>query len=130
MKTLTKILLAGSVFLVGCNPNQRSYATLTAEDFAKAEWISVPYKGEIWSAYLGEDIVHGETNWAMYEKMVALKNKFKYTKKDGINYIIKVRGKEILLPDLDKNGYVINRKEIIEGQQSKSSIAEEDSDVK
>ncbi|MEK6842078.1 MAG: hypothetical protein AABX91_02915 [Nanoarchaeota archaeon] len=133
MKTLTKILFAGSVLLAGCDSNRRSYATLTAEDFEKAEWISVPYKGEIWGSYLGEDIVHGETNLAIYEKMVAQKNGFEYLTKNGKRYIIRVKGKEILLPDLDKSCYVINNREIVEckrNNQNRSYIAEEDSDVK
>lgn len=73
MKTLTKILLAGSVLLAGCDSNRRSYATLTAEDFEKAEWISVPYKGEIWSSYLGEDIVTEKLTWLFMKKWLRRK---------------------------------------------------------
>ena len=82
MKTLTKILLVGTVFLAGCNgEHKRSKAALTNEDFTKAEWIRVPYSGEIWSSYLEEDVVHGERNWELYKTEVAKKNKFGYIQK-------------------------------------------------
>ena len=39
---------------------------------------------------------NGETNLAIYEKMVAQKNGFEYLTKNGKRYIIRVKGKEIL----------------------------------
>ena len=65
--------------------------------------------------------------------MVAQKNGFEYLTKNGKRYIIRVKDKEILLPDLDKSCYVINNREIVEckrNNQNRSYIAEEDSDVK
>jgi hypothetical protein len=105
MRTLSKILLAGSIFLAGCN-FPKSRAVLTGERFQKAEWIEVPYNGRIYSGYTEEDIFHGETNWASYKREVAKRNNFKITQ-DGKDRIVGVKGNSILLPDLDKNGTVM-----------------------
>ena len=55
MNNLKKILLAGSLLLTpaSCGKNPK---ILTEEDFTKADWVSVPYEGEIWTSYAGEDV--------------------------------------------------------------------------
>ena len=110
MITLRKILLAGSFLLVGCGKNEN---LLTEENFTNVEWISAPFKGEVWSGYMGERIPHYSKNLRLYENMVAQRNGFRYIEKDNQRYIVGFKGKTILLPDLDNSGGVISGKDTV-----------------
>ena len=103
---LTALALGGA----GCGKNKNPNI-LTEDDFFKAEWISAPYKGEIWSSYMGEKIPRYNANWKIYQRMIAERNGFTYLEKDGKRYIIGFREKRILLPDLDSDEYVVSGKE-------------------
>src|SRR3989344_2295206 len=109
-KLINKILL-GSILLYGLGCAKReepeSSKIFTLEDYQKAEWIEVPYSGEIWSSYMGEKISR-VGNWATYKKGVAVyeKNDFRYVEKNGKEHIVGVKGKTIYIPDLDKDGSV------------------------
>lgn len=103
MKKLKNILLLGSFLLAGCRENPN---LLTEENFTNAEWADVPYTGEIWTSYMGEGIPKSNKNWKMYQVMTAQRNGFRYVEKNGLTYMVKVKGKAISLPDLDGNGFI------------------------
>jgi len=71
MKKILPYLLAGSLYLAGCSPND-----LTKEDFNKAKWVkhSNP-DGIIWDEYMDSRIQHNQNNWYLYNYAVNEKNK-------------------------------------------------------
>src|SRR3989338_5533217 len=110
MKTLKTILITGSFLLAGCNGKNPNL--LTEENFTNAEWVSVPYTGEIWTSYMGEEISR-YGNWRIYRERVAEKNRFTYIERNDTSYIIGVKGKEIRVPDLDSSGFVVSGKDTV-----------------
>lgn len=110
-KSLIEAVLI-ALALYGCGKKENKNI-LTEAHFDNAEWTDVPYKGEIWTSYIGEGISRYNRNWEIYQAEVAQKNGFRYIEKDGRNYIVEVRGKTILLPDLDSNGYIIRGKDTV-----------------
>ena len=119
---LKNILMKGSFILAGCSTT-RSPSILTKKDFERATWIEAPYRGEIWSSYLGESVSRTNQNWNIYQSEVANKNEFRYVEKEGKRYIVGMKGKSfILLPDLDEankrgHGYVVSGKDTIRNKR-------------
>jgi hypothetical protein len=98
-KTLRNILfgtaLLGSV--AGCD------AANPRPDYSEANWIQVPYEGQIWDSYMAENIVKSKSNWAEYQWVVGVKN-------GQGDYLENFKGKTILLPDIDGDGSVTSGK--------------------
>ena len=83
------IALAAS--LVGCH----------TQKFNNSDWRAVPYTGEIWTSYMGEDIERSPENWKLYCNMVAHKNHAKCEERNGMLYLVGFSADTILIPNLD-----------------------------
>lgn len=68
-------------------------ANLTEQDYARANWIKDHVKGNLYTFYMSEQILHTTEDYHLYLDRVKKKN-------NG-----KLEGK-LLLPDLDNNGRV------------------------